>query len=64
MTATLTITPSESVTIRQASVELLEVEVAYREHGKSPIKHLHPAQVSISKSSRASSPSAPPRGNG
>ena len=44
MTRTLKITPTESVTIRESTDELLEVEASYGPAGKPPPKHLHPAQ--------------------
>jgi mannose-6-phosphate isomerase-like protein (cupin superfamily) len=40
----LRLTPSESITIRSRSEELLEVEARYGPHGKPPPKHWHPAQ--------------------
>jgi quercetin dioxygenase-like cupin family protein len=44
MSRTLKITPTESVTVRQSTPELLEVEAAYRPAGKQPPKHYHPSQ--------------------
>ena len=44
MSDTLTITPTESVTIRQSTPELLEVEAVYGPGGGPPPAHLHPAQ--------------------
>jgi quercetin dioxygenase-like cupin family protein len=41
---TLKLTPTESVTIRQSTPELLEVEVTYGPAGSPPPKHLHPSQ--------------------
>lgn len=41
---TLKLTPSESVTIRESSPELLEVEGVYGPHGEAPPPHFHPAQ--------------------
>jgi quercetin dioxygenase-like cupin family protein len=41
---TLKLTPSESVTIRSRTEELLEVEAVYGSHGKPPPKHWHPEQ--------------------
>jgi quercetin dioxygenase-like cupin family protein len=40
----LKLTPSESVTIRSSSSELLEVEGSYDAAGKPPPHHYHPAQ--------------------
>jgi quercetin dioxygenase-like cupin family protein len=40
----LTITPTESVEIRSASAEALEVEATYGAGGEPPPKHFHPAQ--------------------
>jgi quercetin dioxygenase-like cupin family protein len=44
MATTLTLTPSESVTIRHSEPEMLEVEAVYGPAGSPPPKHLHPAQ--------------------
>jgi quercetin dioxygenase-like cupin family protein len=44
MPRTLKITPTESVTVREKSPELLEVEGIYGTTGKPPPKHFHPAQ--------------------
>ena len=44
MSRTLTLTPTESVTIHQSSPELLEVEASYGPSGQAPPKHLHPDQ--------------------
>ncbi len=44
MPTTLKLTPSESVTIRQSTPEVLEVEATYAPHGTPPPKHLHPLQ--------------------
>ncbi len=44
MTERLNLTPSESVTIRSSSPELLEVEAEYGPDGDPPPKHWHPAQ--------------------
>src|SRR5262249_10439268 len=44
MARTLKLTPSESVTIRESTPELLEVEAVYGPAGSPPPKHLHPAQ--------------------
>ena len=44
MTDTLKLTPTESVTIRSATPEALEVEAEYGPNGRPPPKHLHPAQ--------------------
>jgi quercetin dioxygenase-like cupin family protein len=41
---TLTITPTESVTIRHSSAEALEVEALYAPEGHAPPKHFHPDQ--------------------
>jgi quercetin dioxygenase-like cupin family protein len=41
---TLKLTPTESVTIRQSTPELLEVEASYGPSGSPPPKHLHPNQ--------------------
>ena len=43
--ATLKLTPSESVTVRTATPEALEVEAEYGPHGSAPPKHLHPDQA-------------------
>jgi mannose-6-phosphate isomerase-like protein (cupin superfamily) len=44
MAAALIITPSETVTVRQTTPELLEVEAVYTPDGAAPVRHLHPAQ--------------------
>jgi mannose-6-phosphate isomerase-like protein (cupin superfamily) len=44
MSDELKLTPSESVTIRSSSPELLEVEGHYGPGGKPPPAHFHPAQ--------------------
>jgi quercetin dioxygenase-like cupin family protein len=44
MAETLMLTGSESVTIRQSSAEVLEVEGSYGPQGKAPPAHYHPAQ--------------------
>ena len=44
MTRTLTITPTESVTVRESGAELLEVEASYGAASKPPPKHFHPRQ--------------------
>jgi mannose-6-phosphate isomerase-like protein (cupin superfamily) len=44
MGETLKLTPSESVTIRQSSPEVLEVEGTYGPGGSPPPTHFHPAQ--------------------
>jgi mannose-6-phosphate isomerase-like protein (cupin superfamily) len=44
MAETLKLTPGESVTIRQSSPEVLEVEGTYGPGGKPPPAHYHPAQ--------------------
>jgi mannose-6-phosphate isomerase-like protein (cupin superfamily) len=41
---TLKITPTESVTIRESSPELLEVEATYGPSSRQPPKHYHPSQ--------------------
>jgi mannose-6-phosphate isomerase-like protein (cupin superfamily) len=41
---TLKITPTESVTIRASTPEMLEVVAAYGPTGKQPPKHYHPSQ--------------------
>ena len=41
---TLQLTPSESVTIRASSQEVLSVEATYGPKGKPPPKHFHPQQ--------------------
>jgi quercetin dioxygenase-like cupin family protein len=41
---TLTLTPKESLTIRESSPHAVEVEVTYGEHGDPPPAHLHPDQ--------------------
>jgi quercetin dioxygenase-like cupin family protein len=40
----LTLTPSESVTVRRSTPEAVEVEVRYEPGGERPPAHLHPAQ--------------------
>ncbi len=44
MPETLTVTPHESLTVRDSSPEALEVEALYGPGGSAPPKHLHPAQ--------------------
>ena len=44
MADSLKLTPTESVTIRSATPEALEVEAEYGPNGSPPPKHLHPAQ--------------------
>ena len=44
MSEKLNLTPTESVTIRSSTPELLEVEVEYGPDGSPPPKHWHPAQ--------------------
>ena len=44
MNDTLKLTPSESVTIRRSTPEVLEVEVEYGPSGSPPPAHLHPEQ--------------------
>src|SRR5437870_10775429 len=44
MPSTLKLTPTESVTIRQSTPVLLEVEASYMAAGSPPPKHLHPSQ--------------------
>lgn len=44
MARTLKLTPSESVTIRQNTPDLLEVEATYGPSGSPPPKHFHPSQ--------------------
>ena len=41
---TLKIGPDESVTVRESTPELLELEVTWGPGGRPPPKHLHPAQ--------------------
>jgi mannose-6-phosphate isomerase-like protein (cupin superfamily) len=41
---TLKITPTESVTIRESTPDLLEVEATYAPASREPPKHLHPSQ--------------------
>jgi mannose-6-phosphate isomerase-like protein (cupin superfamily) len=41
---TLRLTPGETVTIRESSPELLEVEGAWAPEGKPPPPHFHPSQ--------------------
>jgi quercetin dioxygenase-like cupin family protein len=42
--ATFTLTPKESVTVREHAAELLEVEVTYAPGGDAPPAHFHPGQ--------------------
>jgi quercetin dioxygenase-like cupin family protein len=42
---TLKLTPTESVTVRDAGPQALKVEAEYGPHGAAPPKHLHPAQA-------------------
>ena len=44
MAEALKLTPTESVTIKQSSPELLEVEGTYGPGGSPPPKHFHPSQ--------------------
>ncbi|HEY1572979.1 MAG TPA: cupin domain-containing protein [Pseudonocardiaceae bacterium] len=44
MKKTLTITPSESVTVRSSTPELLEMEATYAPGGRPPPRHWHPSQ--------------------
>jgi quercetin dioxygenase-like cupin family protein len=44
MPQTLKITPTESVTVRRSTPDLLEVEATYGPATKPPPKHLHPSQ--------------------
>jgi quercetin dioxygenase-like cupin family protein len=44
---TLMLTPKESLTIRESSPDLLEVEVTYGGHGDPPPAHLHPGQDEV-----------------
>ncbi|HZA59890.1 MAG TPA: cupin domain-containing protein [Solirubrobacterales bacterium] len=44
MSRTLKITPTESVTVRESTPELLEVEATYGPASKEPPKHYHPSQ--------------------
>ncbi|HEX2371990.1 MAG TPA: cupin domain-containing protein [Solirubrobacterales bacterium] len=44
MSRTLKITPTESVTVRVSTPELLEVEATYAPAGQEPPKHYHPSQ--------------------
>ncbi len=44
MGSTYVLTPHESVTVRNRSPDLLEVEATYGTGGSKPPKHLHPAQ--------------------
>jgi quercetin dioxygenase-like cupin family protein len=44
MTDRLKLTPHETVTIRESSAELLEVEGSWGPEGKPPPAHFHPAQ--------------------
>lgn len=44
MSRTLKITPTESVTVRESTPELLEVEATYAPASKEPPKHYHPSQ--------------------
>jgi quercetin dioxygenase-like cupin family protein len=41
---TLTLTPSESVTVRRSEPDALEVEAVYGPAGDAPPKHFHPSQ--------------------
>jgi mannose-6-phosphate isomerase-like protein (cupin superfamily) len=41
---TLKITPTESVTVRESTPELLELEATYRPASQAPPKHYHPSQ--------------------
>jgi quercetin dioxygenase-like cupin family protein len=45
MMSTLKLTPTESVTVRSATPEALDVEAHYGPHGSPPPKHLHPVQA-------------------
>jgi quercetin dioxygenase-like cupin family protein len=45
VTDTLRITPSESVTVRESSPEVLAVEATYAPNGSEPPKHFHPEQA-------------------
>jgi quercetin dioxygenase-like cupin family protein len=42
---TLKLTPTESVTVRSAAADALDVEALYGPGGSPPPKHLHPAQA-------------------
>ena len=42
---TLKLTPTESVTVRTAGPDALDVEAVYGPGGSAPPKHLHPAQA-------------------
>src|SRR5689334_22962568 len=42
--STYQLTPSESVTVRSATPEALDVEAVYAAGGSPPPAHLHPAQ--------------------
>ena len=44
MADTLKLTPTESITIKRSTAEVLEVEVAYGPGGHPPPKHFHPHQ--------------------
>lgn len=44
MTTTLTITPSESLTVLSSTPELLEMEATYAPGGHPPPRHWHPSQ--------------------
>ena len=44
MAETLRLTPGETVTIRESSPDLLEVEGAWAPEGKPPPPHFHPSQ--------------------
>lgn len=44
MSTQLKLTPTESVEVRSATAEALEVEVTYGASGKTPPKHFHPNQ--------------------
>jgi mannose-6-phosphate isomerase-like protein (cupin superfamily) len=44
MATTLKLTPRESLTIRESTPDLLEVEASYAPGGRAPPKHFHPGQ--------------------
>jgi mannose-6-phosphate isomerase-like protein (cupin superfamily) len=44
MSETLKLTPHESLVVRRAEQDVLEVEVTYGPGGNPPPRHLHPAQ--------------------
>jgi quercetin dioxygenase-like cupin family protein len=44
MSRTLTIRPTESVTVRENTPEMLEVEANYGSASREPPKHYHPSQ--------------------